>query len=103
MRPNGAKMKSKPNKITTSVCMSEVLLDSIKEFADTVSLSKSELLSLVMEKFLHSNEKSVKIEKATEYVDTVNNQQSYYCPTRMGTMMTFNFSMDFVVEEELED
>lgn len=90
-------------KTTMSFSADPVLVERIKNFADTMGMSRSTLLNKLLEQFLMSHEKAQCIHDPELYNTTTMAQSSYFCATEFGVMMTFNFDMDFTVDQEAPD
>jgi predicted DNA-binding protein len=86
-------------KVTIASSINEHVADKLKEFAESVQMSKSAMIETIIEKFIHAHEKAILVKDAQEYVTITNPQKSYFCPTHLGVMMTLNFDVDFVVSE----
>lgn len=87
-------------KKTISFVVDPLLAKRLTEFAENVAVSRSELLSGLIEKFLFAHEKMVQVAEPEEYVKLVDEQSSMFCATHLGVMMHFNFGIDFIAEEE---
>ena len=90
-------------KKTISFSADPVLVEGIRQFADSVGMSRSNVLNNLIEKFLYAHERAKEVTDPEEYVIKTNSQGSYYCPTNLGVMMTFNFDMDFHVAQKVEE
>ena len=76
-----------------SFSVDPLLATKVQEFADSVGMSRSNLINKLLEKFLYAHEKAELVNDPCGYITKTHKQSSYYCPTQLG-------DIDFVVTEE---
>ena len=90
------------NKKTVSFAVDPLLIKKLTEFTESVNVTRSAFLDSLIKKFLYAHEKAINVRDPNEYITKTMSQNSYYCATGLGVMLTLNIDMDFVVQEQIK-